>query len=1007
MGLFQQSVLEKYLKQLDDNSVRDAYKKFQDYFHNPDRQANIRAAKEEQFQEGFLRELFVKILGYTINPEPDYNLTSEFKNENGAKKADGAILADGKAIGVIELKGTDTKDLDKINTQAFSYKNNQSSCIYVITSNFEKLRFFIHNAVDHEEFNLFELTEDKFKLLWVCLQKDNLLAGIPEKIKEESLLEEEKVTKSLYADYSSFKHELWQDMVKRNPEYEELLLFKKSQKLLDRFLFILFSEDKGLLPPNSISEIVNQWQDLKELDEYRPLYDRYKKYFGYMNKGFKGKKYEIPAYNGGLFCEDEVLDSVKIDDEVLRKHTMKLTEYDFNTDVDVNILGHIFEHSLSEIENVRAQLEGIEVDKSKSKRKKDGVFYTPKYITKYIVDNTVGKLCEEKKEALGITDERFREAGKRTRKGIQDLEEYREWLLGLTICDPACGSGAFLNQALAFLINEHTWLDELVAEYHGSKIVFPDVEKHILENNLFGVDINEESIEIAKLSLWLRTAKQGRKLTTLSDNIKCGNSLIDDPEVAGDKAFKWEKEFSEIFAKGGFDVVIGNPPYGASVDSKEIYSKKFGFKKKTDTYQMFTVLANELICNNGITGLIIPNSWMTRKAGEEFRSKLNNFRFETVLDFITQVFEDANIDTCIIIYGKKNTNNHVVYASKVLHPNHINDDLELHAITFNNWVKVDKFNCELTDAVFKLFEKLNTSSQKLGNLSVITGGYKPYQVGYGKSIEGNFSQTQNDVKNRVYHSETQIDDSYYPDIKGLNIDRYNIKQNTQWVKWGDWLMSPKKFTDFVNPKLVVREVTGKNIYACYDDFGYFTNDTTHMVRGADSNNLLYYLAIINSTLMGWYFRVNFGESNDLFPKIKVNELKELPIKAISTKSQQLFFEKTVGILKLNKKLQNISFNFQKYIQSQFSIEKLSNKLQTWYKLDFGDFIKELNKSIKKVKGVKLSKIVEMEWMELFEEKKAETDSLKAEIDKTDKEIDTMVYELYGLTEEEIKIVENN
>jgi len=220
-------------------------------------------------------------------------------------------------------------------------------------------------------------------------------------------------------------------------------------------------------------------------------------------------------------------------------------------------------------------------------------------------------------------------------------------------------------------------------------------------------------------------------------------------------------------------------------------------------------------------------------------------------------------------------------------------------------------------------------------------------------------------------------------------------------------MSPKKFTDFVNPKLVVREVTGKNIYACYDDFGYFTNDTTHMVRGADSNNLLYYLAIINSTLMGWYFRVNFGESNDLFPKIKVNELKELPIKAISTKSQQLFFEKTVGILKLNKKLQNISFNFQKYIQSQFSIEKLSNKLQTWYKLDFGDFIKELNKSIKKVKGVKLSKIVEMEWMELFEEKKAETDSLKAEIDKTDKEIDTMVYELYGLTEEEIKIVENN
>ena len=120
-------------------------------------------------------------------------------------------------------------------------------------------------------------------------------------------------------------------------------------------------------------------------------------------------------------------------------------------------------------------------------------------------------------------------------------------MLELTICDPACGSGAFLNQALEFLINEHHTIDELNARLFGSTMVFRDVENQILENNLFGVDINEESVDIARLSLWLRTAQRGRKLTTLNKNIKCGNSLIDDPAVAGDKAFKWEEEFPYVF----------------------------------------------------------------------------------------------------------------------------------------------------------------------------------------------------------------------------------------------------------------------------------------------------------------------------------------------------------------------------------------------------------------------------------------------------------------------------
>ena len=171
----------------------------------------------------------------------------------------------------------------------------------------------------------------------------------------------------------------------------QLLLYKKTQKLLDRLLFIFFAEDGGLLPPNSMVQILDQWQQLKDLDEDIPLYNRIKKYFGYLDTG--NSKMNIFAYNGGLFRTDEMLDSLVISDDLLYKHTKKLSEYDFKSDVDVNILGHIFEHSLSEIEEVAQRIMGIELDASKSKRKKDGVFYTPPYITKYIVENTVGKLC--------------------------------------------------------------------------------------------------------------------------------------------------------------------------------------------------------------------------------------------------------------------------------------------------------------------------------------------------------------------------------------------------------------------------------------------------------------------------------------------------------------------------------------------------------------------------------------------------------------------------------------
>jgi hypothetical protein len=306
MPLFQSTIVSKYLKTQDKNLLQEKWLLLQSHFHNPTIQNNIRNSKEEQYQGEFLLDLFVAILGYTKNPQPDFNLTTEYKNIKDSKKADGAIVIDEKVIAVIELKGTNTTDLNKIESQAFGYKNNQPDCTYIITSNFEKIRFYIDNAIEFIEFNLFTLKKSDFDILYLLLACNNLAKNIAKKIKEESISQEDQITKSLYKDYSIFKHELYHNLVAKNPTFEPLDLFRKSQKLLDRFLFLFFAEDRHLLPPNSVRLVLSDWKDLQDRDVDIPLYDRFKKYFEYLNTGYKGKRYDVYAYNGGLFKPDEI-----------------------------------------------------------------------------------------------------------------------------------------------------------------------------------------------------------------------------------------------------------------------------------------------------------------------------------------------------------------------------------------------------------------------------------------------------------------------------------------------------------------------------------------------------------------------------------------------------------------------------------------------------------------------------------------------------------------------------
>ena len=1039
MPLFQNAVLNKYLSGIKDKQVEEAWENFTAHFHNAEIQENIRDAKEEEYQGGFLEHLFVNVLGYTMKPAPNYNLVAEKKNLNDSKKADGALLDGEKVRGVIELKGTETTDLSKVETQAFGYKNNQRDAVYVIISNFEKLRFYIDNAVDFLEFNLFTLTKEEFKVLWLCLGYPNFVKDIPKKIKDNSLEEEESVTKKLYKDYSNFKQALFEDIVDRNPGHDKVLLFKKTQKLLDRFLFIFFAEDRNLVPYNFIRRIIQRWTELRDdYDVEVTLYDRFKKIFQYLNEGHSGKEYDVFAYNGGLFLEDELLDGLSISDEILYEHTDRLSNYDFESEVDVNILGHIFEHSLNEIEEINAELKGEEVDTSKTRRKKDGVFYTPKYITKYIVEHTVGKLCEEQKAELDIDDEDYRpNRQKKTKKALLDkLEAYREWLLELTICDPACGSGAFLNQALEFLIAEHTYVDELQAKLLGESMVLPDVENQILERNLFGVDINEESVEIAKLSLWLRTAQKGRKLTSLNHNIKCGNSLIDDPDVAGDKAFDWEAEFPSVFENGGFDVVIGNPPYVRQElfgDMKPYFEDNYKvFEGTSDLFAYFYEQSFLLLRDEGVFGFI-SNTFDKTKAANKLRKHLSKqTTFETYVDFTeVQVFEGATTYPIILTARNKRTrNNEFTYIKipKKSQSKIIDIESQIHTTVDQSSLNPKNWDFNSVEEI-KVIEKLKSHKkieEQFGKTyrGIVTGFNEAFIIdGSIKSKLENEHANSKELIKPLFEGK-DLSKWYTPDTdkyiiftrRGTEIDEYPaIKKyleqyrerltprNSPDIKvgrkpgpyeWHEIQDAVDYYEEFEKPKITWPNLQSTNKF-CLDEKGYYINAPS-VVLPIGNKTLL---CICNSSLIWFFLKSICVVRSGGYIEVKPQYFEQIPIPEL--KNEDVFEEKADRMIKLTSELQTIQENLRQLLLSKFDIEKLSRKLQSWHELTFKQFLKELKK-----KKVKLTLEEEAEWMEYFQKQKSQADELKSQIAQTDSEIDGMVYELYGLGEEEIEVVEN-
>jgi len=657
--------------------------------------------KEVSLHGQFLADVFQQVLGYRSVIQGSgqaWEIHAEQTISDGGGSADGALgfftategkkgkaKLHGRVIAPIELKGA-KNDLDRpapgrnesaVN-QGWRYANYTQDCKWVIVSNYREIRLYQTSKTPAycESFRLADLKDlETFKRFYFLLCRKNFLPSLDEPkarsrvdlLLAESNEAEDAITKDLYQQYKNVRINLTRYFRASAPEdipNRDAVLIEKAQKLLDRVLFIAFCEDRRLLPEKTIRKA----HDHKDQYNPRSIWDNYKAVFRWVDVGNDDPP--IPGYNGGLFKHDSLLDERLQVTDLLCTQLKELARFDFDTEVSVNILGHIFEQSVTDLEELRALAVGQAFDQKKGKRKTQGVYYTPAFVTHYIVDVALGGYLKRQEQALTeqLQLEQIPKQATRQRRDaeIQFWEAYRDILLKTRVIDPACGSGAFLIAAFDYLNREYERVNEALAalelasqtkgkgsgKFVGQRSLF-DLNKTLLNENLYGVDLSPESVEITKLSLWLKTAEQGKALTYLDDNIKVGNSIVADSSL-DPRGFNWEAEFPQAFADGGFDVVIGNPPYVRqellSPIKPYLQQHYESYDGVADLYTYFYEKGLKILKPDGVLSYIVTNKWFKAGYGEPLRRFFaKNSVFEQILDFgHAPIFADADVFPCIV-----------------------------------------------------------------------------------------------------------------------------------------------------------------------------------------------------------------------------------------------------------------------------------------------------------------------------------------------------------------------
>ncbi|MCK4341680.1 MAG: N-6 DNA methylase [Phycisphaerae bacterium] len=623
----------------------------------------------------------------------------------GRGTADGAlgiftIDAQQTPLAVIELKGADVDlDRDRFNgrtpvQQCWDYLNALPGCPWAIVSNFVSIRLY-HRDHGSRAFQLFTLQglrkPELFDQFYHIFGPGGLLPTRREPTPRAELLllrtgqRQREVGDELYQAYSNHRLELIHLLhTKRNQSLDQAISI--AQKLLDRIIFVAFCEDRGLLP-NKIIE--RTWRDIPPLARVtNPRWQNFLNLFQAVNRGHKGLDLE-EGYNGGLFAHDPEVDDLQLDDH-WTDFFRGIGAYDFRDEINVDVLGHLFEKSITELEKLRAgglfgngngEPPSGPTMPTSAQRKRFGIYYTPPDFTTFLVQNTVGEVFRER--CADVARQHKIDPDQSQIEQSQDkLVAY--WhdclavLRALKVCDPACGSGAFLIRAYDYLEEQYAELIDNLAlsrDIEADRLTdgIPDL---ILADNLFGVDVSPEAVEITQLALWIRSARRGRTLADLSHNIVCRNSLVDDADVHP-RAMKWAEVFPAVFERDqpGFDCVIGNPPwerlklqereffalsapaiagavnaaqrrkliaqlekqnpalFARYLDARQAAERILDYARRSgrypltgrgdiNTYMLFTEIARNIVAPRGRVGLLVPSGIASDKTTKDIFTEL-------------------------------------------------------------------------------------------------------------------------------------------------------------------------------------------------------------------------------------------------------------------------------------------------------------------------------------------------------------------------------------------------
>ena len=1006
--IFKESFIEYKLESFEISIEELAEKKakIQDFI-NFIKSGKIRDYNEEQLQARFATEVFEKTLGYKNSFNETWEYELERKTDVDGQKPDIVLgeftSEESKVMAVVELKDFKYYDLDKKQNrvgdkrtpveQGFGYAPKfGGNCRWVLISNFNEIRLYDKNDENQYERFYIEDLEDDFELkrFLYLLSKENILDRKLDNLIDLKIKEEEKIEREFYTKYKTIRSKIVSQVIEDNRTYNADVLIEKSQKLLDRFLFIAFCEDKNIIPANIYKTTV------LSSNEFFTKHELFNVLCRYIDEGNKSKG--INKFNGGLFKSDEILNDLVIDDSIFTE-LITLADYDFKTDVDENILGRIFEQSISDLEELKNDALGIETDKKKGKRKKEGVFYTPSRITRGIVEKSIGEYLNDKKLELGLeklpelTDESIetqRGLSAKAEKHLAFWREYRSKVLSIKVIDPACGSGSFLIAAYDYLKKELDEINDRIADlkgrtqelFDGDEMYDASLENEYLIKCLYGVDLNPESVEISKLSLWLRTLTKDKPLTNLDDNIKSGNSITE---------FDFNKEFSKVFSKGGFDVVIGNPPYvrqESLKDIKSILEEKYAtYIGTADLYCYFYELGIRLLKTGGVLGYITSNKWLRINYGKNIRKMLNEYYIIEIEDHgkILQ-FVDAGVNTNIIVLKKINRQNSEV---KIVLTEENNKTFETNQSNFSE------------DGYLFLDNRLQTIKEKIDNIGKTLGKWN-IEVNRGVLTGLNDAFIIDKEKyNELVKKDRKNKEVLVPLLRGQDIRRYEINYKDLYLinthngyKFNDEKIpeiriddypSIKEYLNEFEPALSKRGDKGKtqyNLRNCayleefnkeklvygqisnvpkfsYDNKGNVINDTAFIITG---EKLKYLLAMLNSNLI-WKATMLFYSGIVLSSGIKLgkNSISKIPI-IIPTQEQEEY-------------LTNLA---DKMLESKEKLSKL-NKL--------------------------LELAVNDKNYEMQLELKEKIDELNEEILDTDYAIDSYVYDMYGITAEERALIE--